>query len=192
MIGRAMAERNRHIIKPPGAYNAVHALAKAQGWKLLDKIKGRLGGPVSYQEIFTARDRSFGVHYIDDDLAGVPFLQTAGPKRDEASEVIRKCLPVYSEDELFALWDNANDMESKMDAILALGVAAEPGPTGEHIRRIGEALTDEDPNVRSAGLVALSYNPPAALKPLVVAIRDGDPDEDSKERARIILEDWKD
>jgi hypothetical protein len=185
-----MARHIRHIIKPPGAYKEFRALARRNGWQIIDKIEKEPRSPVALQEIFTDPDETVGIHYVEDGLAELPYIQVSGPRLDHFSRLIAESLPVYSEDEIFSTWDTASAMDDKIDAILRVGVVSEPEPSEPYLSRIRQAIEDPAPEVRAAGLVAFSYHPWDALKPLVEKIRDADPDDDARERARVILDIW--
>jgi hypothetical protein len=183
--------RIRHIIKPPGAYEAFRALASRNGLQIINKVERDPQNPIALEEIFGDIDRTVGIHYIEDGLAEVPYIQIAGPRAEYFTQLITQALPFYSEEELFATWDTARSLEDKIDAILRLGVASDTQPSDPYLTRIRQALEDAAPEVRSAGLVAFSYNPWDEMKPLVEKIRDEDPDADARDRARIILDTWK-
>ena len=180
----------RHIIKPPGAYRQFRDLAQKNGLQLIDKIQKEPRNPLALQEIFTNIDDTVGIHYVEDGMAELPYIQISGPRLDDYSRIITQNLPVYSEDELFAAWDAANSLDEKIDAILRLGITADAPPADRYLHRIRQGLEDPAPEVRSATLVAFSYHPRDELKAVVERIRDEDPDDDARQRAQVILDTW--
>lgn len=120
-------------------------------------------------------------------MAELPYIQVSGPRLDYYSRIIAQNLPVYSEDELFATWDVARSPDEKIEAILRLGIAADSQPRDSYLHRIRQGLEDPAPEVRSAALVAFSYHPRDQLKAVVERICDEDPDDDARQRARVIL-----
>jgi hypothetical protein len=187
-----MSERIRLIIKPPGAYKEFMALRSRLDWQLGSTTEKGPNHPLRFQQVFVPSDRSATVHYVEDDLAGVPYVQITGPAREATATEIANSIPVYSREELFEAWDRAGDVDDKVDAILALGVAAPTDPSEEFSRRLREALADEDPDIHSAALVAASYNCWDELRPLVEKIRDAEPLTDAGKRAQIMLDGWDD
>lgn len=186
-----MARLVRHIIKPPGAYRQFRDLVKKNGLQLVDKIQKEARSPLALQEIFTDIDDTVGIHYVEDGMAELPYVQVSGPRMDYYSRIITQNLPVYSEAELFAAWDAANSADEKIDAILRLGITADSQPTEPYLHRIRQGLEDPAPEVRSAALVAFSYHPWDELKAVVERIRDEDPDDDAQKRARVLLDTWE-
>lgn len=186
-----MERRIRHIIKPPGAYEAFRALAREHGLAIIDKVEREPRNPIALEEVFGTPDHTVGVHYIEDGLTELPYIQIAGPQAEHYSQLITRNLPVYSEAELFSTWDEARSLDDKIDAILRLGVASTAGPPEPYLIRIRQALEDAAPEVRSAGLTAFSYNPWQELRPVIERIRDEDTDDDAQSRARVILDSWK-
>ena len=184
-----MGRRVRYIIKPPGGYEEWRALMARYGLELVERTEqGRK--PFTLQEIYMDLERSAAVHYIEDEMVELPFIQVGGPNLDFFARLVETNLPVFTEAELFSTWDEADELEDKIDAILRIGVASDDAPTEPYVSRIRAALEDPAPEVRAAGLVALSYHPWDALKPLVEQIRDGDPDEDAQLRAKVMLDTW--
>lgn len=186
-----MKRHARYIIKPPGAYKEFWALARRNGLRLIDKIEKAERSPMALQEIFTNIDNTVGIHYIEDGLSEIPYIQISGPQLDYYSRVIEQGLPVYSRDELFFTWDTANSIDDKIDAVLRLGIAASGQPSDPYLSRIRQGLEDAAPEVRSAALVAFSYNLWDSLKPVIEQIRDQDSDSDARDRARLVLDTWQ-
>src|ERR1043165_146382 len=106
-----MANFVRHIIKPPGAYTQFRELVQRNSLRLIDRIERPPRSPVSLQEIFTNDDDSVGIHYVEDGMTELPYIQVSGPQLDKYSKIISQNLPVYSEDELLATWDTAGSMD---------------------------------------------------------------------------------
>jgi hypothetical protein len=186
-----MPQRIRHILKPPGDHEQFLALAEANGLLIINKISKEPRSPVALQEIFSNADDTVGVHYVEDGLAELSYIQVGGPDLEKYSRIIVDGLPVFSENELFSSWDKADSIDQKIDAIHRLGVAADGQPAEPYSSRIRQALTDSDPDVRAAGLVAFSYNLWGGMKLIIENIRDNDPDEDLQMRARVALDVWE-
>jgi hypothetical protein len=185
-----MARVIRHIIKPPGAYKEFRNFARKNGLQLIDKVQKEPHNVVALQEIFTDADNAVGIHYVEDGMAELPYVQVSGPRVDYYSKLIIDNLPVYSGDELLAAWDSASSIDEKIDAILRLGVTAATEPTEPYLSRLRRALEDPAPEVRSAALVAFSYHPSDALRSVVERIRSEDSDDDARQRAQVILDTW--
>jgi hypothetical protein len=158
---------------------------------MIDKIEREPGNPIALEEVFGTKDHAVGVHYVEDGLADLPYIQVSGPQAERYSALITQGLSVYSEEELFSTWDAAVSSDDKIDAVVRLGVACYDQPLEPYMRRIRQALEDSDPAVRDAGLVAFSYSPWAPMKPLVQMLRAADPDAGVQYRAQLLLEAWE-
>ncbi len=185
-----MTNRIRHIIKPPGAYEAFRVLANKYGLKIIDKVEREPQNPIALQEVFGNAEHTVGVHYIEDGLAEIPYIQIAGPQAEHYSQLLVRGLPVFSEVELFATWDTASTLEDKIDAVLRLGVASNIEPSPPYVERIRQAFGDPAPEVRAAGLTAFAYHPWEELRSIVENMKDADADGDVRDRARVILDSW--
>jgi hypothetical protein len=185
-----MSQRIRYIIKPPGAYTAFREFARQHGLRIIDKVEREPRNPIALQEVFGNAERTVGVHYIEDGLAEMPYIQVAGPQAEHFARLIEANLPVYSPDEVLAAWDSASSIEDKIDALLRVGLAANATPSPTYVERIRAGLLDAAPEVRSAALTAYSYHPWNELRDVVERIGRQDADEDARERARVIVDAW--
>jgi hypothetical protein len=183
-----MSQRIRYIIKPPGAYTAFREFAQQHGLRIIDKVERESRNPIALQEVFGNAERTVGVHYIEDGLAEMPYIQVAGPQAEYFAHLIEANLPVYSSDEVLAAWDSASSVDDKIDAILRVGLAANATPSPPYLERIRAGLLDAAPEVRSAALTAYSYHPWNELRDVVEQIWRQDVDEDARARARVIVD----
>lgn len=182
--------RIRLIIKPPGAYKSFLALALQEEWLLRKREKRREGHPVSYELLFVPLNESAILYYVEDDMAGVPYVQITGPDRKNKAEIVRQHIDVYSEHELFEAWDSAEDIDDCADAILRIGVAAPVQPKDRFFRRLLEGLEHPHAGVRAAALVAIGYTAWKEFKPLVEEIQEHDSEAGCRKRAQVLLQFW--
>jgi len=185
------AEPIRRITKVPFDYDKFRAIADRYGWKLVRSEDTKPNHPLFHQEVFTDAAEVVELYYIEDDLAGVVYLAAGGPKANEVLGILERELPLFSDAELLASFDQARSDEEVAHAVLRLGVASMKEADPEFVRRFAQALNGEHAGVRSATLVAVSYRCWDELKPLIQDLFDRETAEEPKRRAGRILERWE-
>jgi hypothetical protein len=180
----------RLIFKEPD-HNKFSRLAAQNGLELVDEVRKAKPSLLAYQETLSNIDNTAEVKYIEDSLADLCYLQIAGPRGRQYTELFKGRIPFFTEDELFSSWDSAASVDDKIEAIVRIGISSYDQPPEPYVRRIREALEDSEPAVRDAGLVAFSYAPHEPLRPLIQQLRDCDPDAGVQQRARLLLDAWK-
>ena len=183
-----MQRFTRLIFKGPGYYEMFSKLATRNGLELVDEIRKGDRSPLAFQQIRANIDETVHVHYIEDGLARLSYLQISGPRSEPYIKLFREKLSLFSEEEMFSSWDGASTTDDKIEAIVRLGVASLDQPPEPYMSRITQALDDPDPAVRDAGLVAFSHSPWAPMRSRIEQLRDGDPDPGVQQRARLLLE----
>jgi len=194
------------LLKPPGAYQKFRDLAAVQGWILAETERQGPGRIHAYKETYTNADYSLGLRYIEDDFSGLHYFDVSGDAVDDAVKVLRDNLAIYSADELLGSFDQAKtadevakakaaDQVAKAadkvaEAIVRLGVAAPVMPNDAFKKRYLEALKHDDPAVREAALVAMSYRSWNDMKPILQDVLDHDPAEGPRGRARVFIDNW--
>jgi len=178
------------LLKPPGAHQKLKDLAAAQVWILAETERKGPGHVFAYKETYTNPDYSLGLRYIEDDLSGLHYFDVSGDAVDDAVKVLCDNLAIYSEDELLGSFDQAKTADEAAEAVVRLGVAAPVTPNDAWKKRFLEALKHDDPDVREAALVAMSYRSWKDMKPIFQDVLDHDPAEGPRGRARVFIDNW--
>jgi len=186
-----MQRFTRLIFKGTGYYQVFSKLATRNGLELVDEVRKGDRSPLALQQVRANIDETVHVHYIEDGLARLSYLQISGPKSEPYVKLFKEKLSLFAEDEMFSSWDGASSTDEKIEAIVRLGVASFDQPPEPYMSRIAQALDDADPAVRDAGLVAFSHSPWAPMRARIEQLRDRDPDPGVQKRAGLLLEAWE-
>lgn len=182
--------RTRLLIKPPGGYEEFLQLAIKQEWLLQKRHEGGANSPLSYLLLFLSKDETIVLRYIEDELANISYIQITGERNRvvKAARIIEKSLAIYTREEILDDWNSAKEIGEFMDAILAIGVAAPIERDEDFFQCLQKGLQHQEADVRTASVVACSYVLWKDLLPFLENIRDCDPAQDPRDRAKRILD----
>jgi hypothetical protein len=106
-------QRVRSVLKDWVSREEIDRLASEKWWVFLGEIEATENTP--YQKIWTTTDRKKAIHYIDDSLILIRYLQIKGEQPGEVADDIRASLDVYDKDEIRQMVESATQSSfSKM------------------------------------------------------------------------------
>ncbi|GGO94890.1 hypothetical protein [Wenjunlia tyrosinilytica] len=179
----------RHVLRPDVTADHVDEVARSLDWPLVHQQDRDREAGVDGQLIWQGPEVS--LHYIVDATSGIGYVLLAG-KDEEAVEpaarqVVARLAP-WTLEELFAAFDKADTARDRAQFALRIGLAAPKDFDEGVFRRIGAALSDQEPKVRYAGLWASTYTGWTEFVPVMENIALNDPEEYVRSRAASILE----
>jgi HEAT repeat protein len=130
------------------------------------------------------------LHYVEDDVAHCAYVFTSSSAYNLGAgfhEHAQQHLPVFTQDELLAAYDQAADPEGRANALLGAAISSGRKYDEPVFRRIVEALRDRDRRVRLAAVYAISYSPWPEYIPVLREVAAEDADDEVRTHARTML-----
>ena len=131
-----------------------------------------------------------GLWYTEDNVAGCCYMQIASRDMVSASGLLHAAedeLDTRSRDELLREVDEADEPITHGIALVQLGVSAPAHFDEEIYSRISNEFYNEYEEVRDMAVWASSYAPYKEYRPDLEELRDNDPSEKVRNRARTVL-----
>jgi hypothetical protein len=144
--------------------------------------------------VFLDEASGTGVYCIAHQIVGFWYVTAHGPREVEVAALLSERLNCWTDPEMFTLWDQGvanDDVDDRVDAVLLLGVSAPMQPELGYQERLLAALGDDDSDVRNAAVQATTCRGWPVFRPVLERLRDEDVDEVVRQRASIILENWR-
>ncbi len=167
-------QRVRSVLKDWVSREEIDRLASEKWWVFLGEVEATENTP--YQKIWTTTDRKKAIHYIDDSLILIRYLQIKGEQPGEVADDIRASLDVYDKDEIRQMVESATQSSDVIDAIYIACVAAPQLYDEEYFQLFEDVLSHPDPEVRRAAIFAMSYVPWPQFNPLLEHVIATDPE----------------
>lgn len=172
----------RYVMRPEVGGPQVDAFATASGRQLVHSSPR--AADVDGQMIWTD-DAGTSLHYVVDATAGTGYVVVTDA--DVEQEVIAGLRP-WTLDELFAGFDDADELRDRGQFVLRIGLAA-PEEFDEGVfTRIGAGLLAAEYQLRYAALWASTYTGYQEFVPVIESQLLGDDAEVVRTRARSVLE----
>ncbi|MGC4067408.1 MAG: hypothetical protein QM784_22735 [Polyangiaceae bacterium] len=118
-----MAEHTRLVLKAPDE-TTFGAICVANFWLLRAERRGDPEKQLPFELVHASRNGDIQVTYVDDPIADCTYVIVEGAAHAEGCRILRRKLSVFSQEELFSLWDEAPHDSAQIAAILKIGVAA--------------------------------------------------------------------
>jgi hypothetical protein len=133
----------------------IDSLARQLGWELGLTIPATRDHP--FEKVWlTAGDRT-AVHYIEDFLLKIAYLQIESADSAAAEQAIRAVIHAPTRDTIKDILREATTRDEKIDAIYRLALLA-PGQFDDAMFRLFESsMGDADPEVRRAAVFGTAY-----------------------------------
>ncbi|PLW73960.1 hypothetical protein C0036_04480 [Streptomyces sp. DJ] len=131
------------------------------------------------------------LQYVRDSRSGCSILSVGGRPPESAERIERSVEENFKPWGLSELVTEARSCQEKGDrmrAVLRAGVGAPAGFDRSFYEVIENAISDEDPEIRWAGLWATSYSRWGEFRELVKNVMENDPEEVLRSQAGVILQ----
>ncbi|MEZ4443788.1 MAG: hypothetical protein R3B72_32245 [Polyangiaceae bacterium] len=175
------------VLKDSVTRDDVDDAMAALGYRLTNVVPAGPGQPA--QLIFSQPAGKVVAHVIDDQRLRVTYLAVQGeaaePARDALAERLVALAPEAQAEILEGLPSASGASPELLRALASLVLQEPDGPRLD--RHLEAALRHPDPQLRVAGLTAVTYRPRAALRPALDAIAEGDPEPTLRQAAGQIL-----
>ena len=148
-------QRIRLVLRDSVSREEIDRLASEKGWIFSGEVKAT--GNTPYQKIWTTIDQRTAIHYIEDSLIVIHYLQIKGDRPEEVADDIRASLDVYDKYEIRNIVESASRSSEVIDAIYIAGVAAPQRYDEEYFQLFENVLSHPDPEVRRAAIFAMAY-----------------------------------
>jgi hypothetical protein len=179
----------RIIPKSPEERPTIFEAAVQLEWTYLKKVSADPARMVPAEHAFRPVGTNVTVRYIDDFVTKLKYTLVEGEDPDEIEVVIEELaetIPVYTDDEILALYPNAKTPEERVQAVHRVGVAAPGRRDDRFFSVLSAAASAPEPAVRRAAIKAVPYagwpERQDLLRNLVA-----DPDEDVRRDAGLLL-----
>ena len=147
-------DRLRILLRWQATREKVIETIKRKGWVWLNFIPENQDGPSEWIWLI---DPEHTFHYIEDAFHGLRYVIFQGPDKNKIAAHLVSELEHFDSSDILRLWDNASNLQVKIEAANALGVGAPIEPDSEFIKRITEGFFHSDSNVRYAAVLAAAY-----------------------------------
>jgi hypothetical protein len=175
----------RLVLKSNVTRDDISGIAWQEDWELFDIIKQDEHNP--FRKIWVTRNEQSGIHYIEDFLLELPYLEIKGENQEKLGDVIRSKIGIYDLDELHADIQNSKTSDQLIAAIYRLGAALYGDYNAELFHDFEHCFSHPDHEVRKAGIFASIYVGWKEFKEPLERLRDEDPDESVKKFATTTL-----
>jgi len=162
------------VLKDSVSREEIDRLASEKGWIFSGEVEATENTP--YQKIWTTIDRGTAIHYIEDSLIVIHYLQIKGDRPEEVADDIRASLDVYDKDEIRNMVESVSRSSEVIDAIYTACVGAPQHYDEEFFQLFENVLSHPDPEVRRATIFAMAYAPWPQFKPLLERVIATDPE----------------
>ncbi|SRR6266496_1450743 len=164
------------------------AVCMNNDWLLRARRPGDLEKEIPFELEYAAEDEDIKLVYLEDPIAECSYVVVSGAQMDHAREIIRKKLPIWSDDELLQDWRKAPHDTAQILAILRIGVGAPFRCDGRFAETLKEGLAHADSAVREASLAAVGYTEWPEFDQSLKDIAQNDSSERCRKRAVYMLQ----
>jgi hypothetical protein len=179
----------RTVLAPGVSREQFQDLALSSEWQLHTVVEPTAERP--YEEVWSIDGGTSSAHYVEDDRLGVAIVTTMGDRAAGLAELVRRGLSALTPAEVL-VWAYAvgteGDPGERVRSLGYLAAVAPDEPADAFVAVLEDALRDPRAKVRRAALFTCLYLSWLELVPLVEAVRDGDPDETTRDNATRVLE----
>jgi hypothetical protein len=170
------------------------SVARQLGWQLELTIPATQDRP--FEKVWLTAENRTAVHYIEDFLLKVAYLQIESADPATAEQAIRAVIPASNRDTIGDILRQATTQDEKIDAIYRLALLA-PNHFDDALFRLFESsMADADPEVRRAAIFGTAYVAWREFRQPLERLAKGDPDPAVRDFAADMLathdrHDWK-
>jgi hypothetical protein len=146
-----------------------------------------------FEDVWLTSDRASAVHFLDNQYMDCQYLWVRGPQTNELVSRIYGLLPTQEVEGILEDLVSAHNLEEGVSAILKLGVAC-PNYDPQVFRAFELCLQEpptEEPSFRRATIQAIAYRMWPENRPLLERVIRTDEDEDVRQFAQSILEEYQ-
>jgi hypothetical protein len=179
----------RLIPKDPEEGPTIFDVARLNYWDYVAAVPEDRDNLVPGEHVFEPENMHTTVRYVDDFITEVKYalLRGEAPAEIQAvADTIAETVPVYTDEEILALYPQAETTADKIRAVRLTGLVAPPECEARFLRAFRAALSDPEAPVRHVALEMVGYPGWPELADLVRQ-RVDDPDEDIRHDAEIML-----
>jgi hypothetical protein len=178
----------RLVFKSTQGLNQLRCLVVDENWDFTKIVPADTEKQIPYQLFYWIESDDVSVVYVDDLISECEFVILTGEDITNVETLIRSKVEIWSTEDIFQSWENADNDTACILAILRLGVAAPSQFDEEYAQRLLESLASGDEGVREASLAAIGYTNWRDLDCQLKDIALNDPDRNCRIRAELMLE----
>src|SRR5262245_12367787 len=141
-----------------------------------------------FEKIWLTPDEQTAIHYIEDFLLGINYLLIQGAEADQVAQQARATIETYSNADIRQMAQQAKGRDDNIRAVYYAAIAAPLQYDESFFKIFQQAFAHENPDVRSAGVVASGYVEWPEFREPLEKLQQSDPDETVREDARVMLE----
>ena len=156
-------------------------------WLLWGRQKEDKDRMIPYSVTWLYSDEQTKIQYVEDYIAGFPYLIVDGQEVEAASEVIKSHFDIYSPAEIVQQAQTARTEKEQIDAIFRLALIAPQEFDSKFFELFQIGLNHPSPKVRAKALKACAYTEWREFIPHVDKIINQDSDKMVRNKAEIIL-----
>ena len=151
----AEAASERVLLDKSVARDDFQTMAYDAGWHLENIIRAAKDRPA---EVIWLTNEGDSVHFIYDDMLGMPYALSEGRGRRRLAEYIRSKLPTISTEEVIREARKAKGPKARVNALHHVAaVAAGASFNKQLFDLIKNGFEDDEPEVRRAAVLATGY-----------------------------------
>ena len=145
-----------------------------------------------YEVVWTSEDELSSIHYIEDHMVNIRYLQIKSEKVDAITDFVQTLFPdeLYRSNQIFQMVDKAESPKVQARGLAYLAVSAPSEFDQSYYDLFDQALQSPDIDLRLATLLVLSYVEWAPIKRLVREVSLKDQDKQVREAASTILKSY--
>jgi hypothetical protein len=150
-------QRIRLVVKDSLTREGIDTLAKVNQWSFVQEILP--GEDTPYQKIWTTADTQTAIHYIEDALIKVRYLQVKGAEPEKVARQIHASGETFDREDMLYMLDHASQPAEAFDAIYFACIVAPEQYDREYFERFEKMFSHADAEVRRAAIFAVAYFP---------------------------------
>jgi hypothetical protein len=153
---------------------------------IVEVIEGNEERPAEF--VWETVDGKHKLHHIHDFLLEAQYIVVVGPGPGPLAEEIRSSLKTVDKKDVLARAKRASSGEARLKAVHGAAALAPESFDPELAAVIENALASDDPEMRSAGILATGYAEWKEFQEPLKRLAAEDPDPDVREEAGAMLE----
>jgi hypothetical protein len=180
------SSRKRILLRKPVSFKDMMVFSGEQGWFFQKQQLHNAKQPFDVY-IWKADDLETVIHYVVDDILDLFFVVAEGPQAAKLEKEVRANFPTYEEDEIRKQVREAKDKDSRIEAIQRLSVTTPQQYNAQDFKLLDAALSDPDPEIRGAGVLAVGYVEWPELRERLEHLKTSDPEKSVRAAATKML-----
>lgn len=149
---------------------------------------------ISEEHIYQEGDTDNYIHYVRDIFLEFSYILIHGSDMLRVARDVSASIPIATNQDLLAFWNNATTWEEKVEAILRLATMAPPSTLERKAfaNTLKDALANKSPEVRDACVFAMAYRKWDELRNELEHLQKSETDELVSKRLTYLLSHWND